>query len=401
VTLLDPATIIIMSSLMAGAMSIVLFAAHRSFPSEIQGLRHWAAGLLLLVVAALCYSVRNISPLFGDVIVLAANSVLLWGIGLAMIGTQVFYGQRPQWGLFHLVWAAGMVGIGYSLFISADFVVRVAIFSFLVAIFYCSQLWAIVRHGESHFSTKFFAALILFQTMVVVTRGVLVLFGGEYTDLRRPGYFQSLYLATSNFMVLLLAVGFMTVTTRRLQTILERRSTLDPLTQVLNRRGFADIYARERALLQRTRDPLTMLSIDLDFFKAINDSHGHLTGDRVLINIAAVVGKVLRTSDHVARFGGEEFVVLLPGTGVERALAVAERIQIALRVPCEDIKKGATLPSCTVSIGIACQLDAEEDLDSLLMRADKALYAAKAGGRDRVEVADALILPASLAEQAA
>lgn len=400
-TLLDPATIIIMSSLMAGAMSIVLFAAHRSFPSEIQGLRHWAAGLLLLVVAAVCYSARNNGPVFGNIIIMMANAALLCGIGLAMIGTRVFYGQRPQWWLFNLVWTAGMLGIGYSLLINSNFSARVAIFSFLVAIFYFNQLWVIIRHGEPHFSTKFFGALILFQALMVVTRGVLVLFGGEYTDLMRPGYFQSLYLATSNFMVLLLAVGFMTVATRRLQAILERRSTLDPLTQVLNRRGFADIYARERALLQRNRDHLTMLSIDLDFFKAINDSHGHLTGDRVLINIAAVIGKALRTSDHVARFGGEEFVVLLPGTGVERALGVAERIQIALRIPCEDVKKGAMLPACTVSIGIACQIDAEEDLDSLLMRADKALYAAKDGGRNRVEVADALTAPAFLAEQAA
>ncbi|WP_371875632.1 GGDEF domain-containing protein [Duganella aceris] len=389
-TLLDPFTIIIMSSLMAGAMSIVLFAAHRSFPSEIQGLQHWAGGLLLLVMAALLYSARNSGPILGDIVVLMANSVLLWGIGLAMIGTQVFYGQRPQWRLFHVVWAVGMAGIGYSLFIESDFTIRVAIFSFLVSIFYCSQLWAIIRHGESHFSTTFFAALILFQTLVVLTRGLLVLFGGEYTDLMRPGYFQSLYLATSNFMVLLLAVGFMTVATRRLQAILERRSTLDPLTQVLNRRGFADIYAKERALLQRNCDHLTMLSIDLDFFKAINDSHGHLTGDRVLINIAKVIGKVLRTSDHLARFGGEEFVVLLPGTGIERALSVAERIQGAIKLPCEGIKKGSLLPACTVSIGLACQMDAEEDLDSLLMRADKALYAAKDGGRDRVEIADAL-----------
>jgi len=400
VTLLDPATIIIMSTLMAGAMSIVLFAAHRSFPVEIEGLRHWATGLLLLVLAALLYGARNIQPI-GDLIVMSANSVLLWGLGLGMVGTQRFYGLRPQWWLFHLVWLLGMLGIGYSLIIEANFPVRVAIFSFSAAIFYGNQLWSIIRHGERHFSTKFFGALILFQTLVVLTRGVLVIFGGEYTDLARPGYFQSVYLATSNFMVLLLAVGFMTVATRRLQTILERRSTLDPLTQVLNRRGFADIYARERALLQRNRDYLTLLSIDLDFFKAVNDCHGHLTGDRVLIHIAEVIGKALRTSDHVARFGGEEFVVLLPGTGVERALGVAERIQAALRLPCEGIKKGSSLPVCTVSIGVACQTDPEEDLDSLLMRADQALYAAKAHGRDRAEVAEPLPPSPRLAEQAA
>jgi diguanylate cyclase (GGDEF)-like protein len=371
---------------MAGAMSIVLFAAHRSFPTEIQGLRHWAGGLLLLVVAALFYSARNMISPIGNILLLAANSSLLWGLGLSMAGTQRFYGRKPQWWLFHAVWAAGMIGNGYWLLIEPNFSARVATFSFLAVIFYGQQMRLILRHGESHFSTKFFGALMLFQTVVVLARGLTVLSGNQHSDLLRAGSFQSLYLATSNFMVLLLAVAFMTVATRRLQTILELRSTLDPLTQVLNRRGFADMYAKERALLQRNGGQLALLSVDLDFFKTINDKHGHQTGDRVLVHIAAAIGGALRTSDHVARFGGEEFVVLLPGTGVERALTVAERIQQALKLPC-------ALPTCTVSIGLACQTDADEDLDSLLMRADQALYRAKEGGRDRVEVTETAVVP--------
>jgi len=173
----------------------------------------------------------------------------------------------------------------------------------------------------------------------------------------------------------------MTVATRRLQTILERRSTLDPLTQVLNRRGFADIYAKEHALMRRESTFMTMLSIDLDYFKKINDCHGHAAGDRVLIDVAAVIGKALRASDHVARFGGEEFIVLLPATGIDRAQHIGERIQAALRLPRTDV------PAYTVSIGIACQITADEDLDGILVRADKALYRAKENGRDRIEVA--------------
>jgi diguanylate cyclase (GGDEF)-like protein len=188
-------------------------------------------------------------------------------------------------------------------------------------------------------------------------------------------------------MTLLLSVGFIMVATHRLQTILERRSTLDPLTQVLNRRGFADIYAKEHALMRRESTVMTMLSIDLDYFKKINDCHGHAAGDRVLIDVAAVIGKALRVSDHVARFGGEEFIVLLPATGLERAQHIAGRIQNALRTPRQNI------PAYTVSIGVACQASADEDLHGILMRADKALYSAKEKGRNRIEVAADADLP--------
>jgi diguanylate cyclase (GGDEF)-like protein len=110
----------------------------------------------------------------------------------------------------------------------------------------------------------------------------------------------------------------------------------------------------------------------------------------VLVHVAATVGKTLRESDHMARFGGEEFVVLLPDTGVERAIGAAERIRVALRGPHPE-----GMPAYTVSIGVACQQSAAEDLDALLMRADAALYRAKANGRDRIEVAEPAGPPSS------
>ncbi len=397
--LLDPATIMVMSSLMGGAMGVVLYSAHRSFPCEIKGLAHWACGLLLLLLAALLFGVRDVLPLPRPLIMLSANAMLLWGIGIALIGTQAFFGLRPSWRLFHGVWAAGMGSIAWFLLAQPDFALRVACFSFLASVFYFAQVVLVVRHGERHFSSWFFGTLMLAQALVVATRGVLALANGSgvetQIDLLHRGPVQNLYLATGNFMILLLTVGFMTMATRRLQVILERRSTLDPLTQVLNRRGFADVYARERALVRRERNVMTMLSIDLDYFKAINDRYGHSTGDRVLVDVAGVIGKALRVTDHVARFGGEEFIVLLPNTGLERARNVAERIQSLLHAPREDVAEGCVLPRYTVSIGIACQLDAEEDLDCILMRADRALYRAKEHGRDRIEVAEP-VSPAAL-----
>jgi len=395
-TALDPNTVFVMSNIIGGAMSVVLYSAHRSFPEEIKGLGHWAAGLLLLVIGAACYKVRMMGLLPDMLMATASTATVLWGLGLTAIGTQVFYGRPPNWRLFHLVWIAGMCGIFFFFLVQPDFAMRLAVLSFLALGLYACQLELIVRYGSPHFSTWMFGVLMFVQAMVVLTRGVLALVAGgsgSAFDLLQPGPLQSIYLALGHFMALALTVTFMTVATRRLQIILERRSTYDPLTQVLNRRGFADVYARERARLLREPGVMAMLSIDVDFFKSINDCHGHGMGDRVLIDIAAVIGNAVRQTDHVARFGGEEFVVLLPDTGLERARAVAERIQSVLGAPRAQVQVAPPLPAYTVSIGIASQLDPNEDLDGLLQRADRALYRAKENGRNRIEFAEPAAVP--------
>jgi diguanylate cyclase (GGDEF)-like protein len=395
---LDPATIVLMSTVMAVAMSVVLYSAHSSFPRDIKGLKQWAISIILLAFGSWIYASTSTLP--GAILSpLCANAMLLWGLGFGLIGTQMFYGRDCSWGLFHFMWVVGMVVGCHYVIVNPDYSGRLATFSILAFIFYSYQVVLIWGYGERHFSTVFFGLLMLFQAVVVLIRGVLAMtHSSDDINFFATGPHQNLYLITSHFMTLLLTVGFMTVATRRLQSILERRSTLDPLTQVLNRRGFAEIYAKENALMRREQTVMTMLSIDLDYFKAINDCYGHSTGDRVLKDVAEVIAKALRASDHVARFGGEEFMVLLPATGLERGHHVAERIQTALRAPraeteSEQSAAAAALPPYTVSIGIACQASPEEDIDSILLRADKALYCAKQRGRDRIEVAAEAVLP--------
>ena len=376
---LDPRTIMLMTTLMCGAMSIVMFSVYRSFRRDVHGLGHWSAGLLLLVCASILFGTRGTFP--DAVSLLGANASLMLGIGLSMLGTEKFYGQAPSLRLYVLACCLGTAGIAWWLLVDVNFSVRVTIFSLTVFLFYARQAQLVWSHGERHFSSFFFGILMFVQAGVVLTRGVSALVhGGASVDMLAAGTRASIYLAAANFMALLLTVGFMTVATRRLQTILERRSTHDPLTQVLNRRGFGDVYAREKANLRRHRRPLTLLSIDLDFFKAINDNHGHAVGDQVLAHVAAQIGCALRESDCVARFGGEEFVVLMPDMAPHNAVSAAERIRSLL---CEPNGRG--LPQCTVSIGVACQASEHEELEQLLARADAALYQAKENGRDRIE----------------
>jgi diguanylate cyclase (GGDEF)-like protein len=278
------------------------------------------------------------------------------------------------------MWALNLAAMAWWMFVQPSFAMRVAAFSFIVSVFYIDQLRQLWQRGERHFASWLFGALLAVQTAVVLTRGVAAMVSGAQTvDLMRNSSLANVYLAVSNFMALLLTVGFLVLATRRLQRVLEKRSTPDPLTEVLNRRGFGEAYARARARQRRGAGALALMAIDLDHFKAVNDQHGHAEGDRVLVKVATVIKRTLRENDSVARFGGEEFIVLLPDTSLPRAQQAAARIQALLA----EVER----PCCTISIGIASQAAGDESLDSVLARADAALYRAKESGRNRVEIA--------------
>lgn len=159
----------------------------------------------------------------------------------------------------------------------------------------------------------------------------------------------------------------------------------DPMTGVFNRRGLDAVYLREAARADRNENILCAVVIDLDNFKHINDTYGHQFGDEVLIQFAKTAKQTLRPSDVVARFGGEEFVILLPDTPTESAVWVMQRLQnnfskINFRVA------GNKPVNITFSGGLAMRR-LQENQNSLIKRADEALYQAKASGKNRVVVA--------------
>lgn len=168
---------------------------------------------------------------------------------------------------------------------------------------------------------------------------------------------------------------------------LERISRLDPLTGLLNRRAFEAAAETERQRFERHATPLSVLLADIDHFKAFNDQYGHDCGDRVLKDVAALLRQHTRDIDHVARWGGEEFVLLLPGTNLEGALRIGERIR--RQVEDYGAEYGGRQLDVTLTIGAAAYRNGET-LEACVARADAALYRGKRAGRNRVEAQDPL-----------
>lgn len=221
-----------------------------------------------------------------------------------------------------------------------------------------------LARGESVRQTRLFSATHLSLDTLVLCSGAAMALAWEVSQI------------TSLFAMLPLILIARALQIPRL----EQESWTDPKTGLYNARFFAE---RGEEIVSRGRSLTSLAMIDLDFLRDINNTHGHLAGDAVITAIAHVIGAGARATDMAARFGGEEFSLLMPATSIEAAATVAERVRAAI----EDLiieTEGKELRA-TVSIGVA---SGAETLEELIRRADKALYKAKGRGRNVVVVAD-------------
>ncbi len=196
-------------------------------------------------------------------------------------------------------------------------------------------------------------------------------------------WFQNLTLLVTLTCSLGVLSGLFWFTTSQLTAKLEQMAGTDPLTRIANRRVFREWMERELLRSTRTGVPFSLLAMDLDHFKRINDSLGHQAGDEVILTAVERMQDSIRGIDVLGRWGGEEFVALLPRATVEAAALVAERIRSNIERPIY-LSGGDREPviRLTVSVGVTSYRGGEDDLDKIFYRADKALYQAKSAGRN-------------------
>jgi two-component system, cell cycle response regulator len=214
----------------------------------------------------------------------------------------------------------------------------------------------------------------------------------EITILRPDGRRRTLTIRAStiklNGMPVLLASLRDITEQRRMQLELEDLATHDGLTGLYNHRSFYATLTTEIQRTQRYKESLSLLMLDIDLFKQVNDNYGHLVGDAILIALSNHIMGLVRVIDSVCRYGGEEFMVILPQTGIEGAMIVAEGIRKGIELHDFDIGEGRRI-SVTVSIGIASYPDHQKNAVGLVAAADAALYIAKNEGRNSIALAKA------------
>ncbi|MBX9816944.1 MAG: GGDEF domain-containing protein [Burkholderiaceae bacterium] len=378
---LDLRSFNLMSGLMTTVLGIVLLGVRRQLPRNIHGLLLWGLAPLVCAGATLFYGLEGMAP--AAVVSIGGNGLLLAGCILYYAGSQRFYDVLPSWRGWSVLALACVATMQFFLLVVPDYRLRMACFAFSMAAIIAAHVRLLLRHGEEGFAPRFTAVMLAIQGLVLVMRGIAT-FWIDAPDTNRftvVSPVHAFYIGTFSFGALLVSIGVQFMAGERIHKEFEHLANHDSLTGARSRRALMEAAAHELQRARRYGQPLALLMMDIDHFKSINDQHGHLAGDRVLVQFAQTVRSTLRNSDLLGRYGGEEFMVLLPATEAEAALAAAERMRQA--VAAQPSAEGR--PACTVSIGMAKATPNDTQVEALITRADAALYRAKAAGRNRVE----------------
>jgi len=375
-TNLDPRSMIALAGFMSAVMAMVLLFMRRHYPPSIRGVGGWAAAPLLWLLSTVLFGARGVIPDWLGLVL--ANQLLVLGSVTYYMGTRQFMGQPATWRTWNWVMAGTTVVFAWLTYGWPNYAVRVGFFTVVMGALYAAQLRFMLRHGGRNFPVRLVEVMLGLHMLVLGVRLVSILAGHAGNDLMEPSLFQTLYIGAYALTVLMLSIGAVLMATDRLRTELEHLATYDSLTQTLNRRALLQRCEDELERAQRYGNGPSIMMVDLDNFKAVNDTRGHQHGDAVLVHFAERTRQVLRRADRLGRYGGEEFLVLLPGADAQAALGVAQRIHATLAT-------GHPL-DCEVSIGLTSWTGPQETLDAMLSRADAALYRAKEEGRNRTVV---------------
>jgi len=378
---IDPLAFIIISAAFGTLCAFLLFVLDSGLLRDIKGLGRWGAACITMAMAAFLFALRGALPVFLSSFV----PNLLVAIGVVTMHTSLTeYGglKRKDKHLFLLVGAATLA-LTWATFLQDDYRARVFIMSGTLTVLFAACGLVIFRFKEKGFAERFTGLMFVATSGFMLARCITAFFQNRGLTLNTDtSLVHSIYMGTFAFSLVALSVGFMLMVHRAMQIKLESLATRDQMTGVYRRDAF--LVLLDQALSQSRQDqrPMSILIIDLDNFKEINDRHGHLTGDRVIIDFSSKVQQILRRGDAVGRYGGEEFLVLLPDTTKEDAYLVADRIRsMAAEIWSREIR------AYTVSIGVAPLMTGCTDSATLIDVADKALYAAKKAGKNHVQLA--------------
>jgi diguanylate cyclase (GGDEF)-like protein len=380
-TSLDLRSFNFLAALLCVVMGAVLLGVQRNFPTRIHGLRAWGLAPLLALGATTFFALQGHAP---DVVIsLGGNGLLLMATLTLLAGTRQFLEQPWRWWPWLTLVLLCLSGLMLSFAVWPDYRPRMLIFGLAMGAICVAHTRVLAQHGRG-FAARVIQGAMAWQTLVLLTRALSTFWlDAPDTHVFDAGsIIHMVYVATFSFSILVVLVGAQLMASERVRQAFEHQASHDELAGTLNRRAILHQAEQAHGHWQQTGQAYALLLLDLDHFKRINDSHGHQAGDRTLVKVAQAMQDGLRPDDRVGRYGGEEFVTLLPASDLATAGRMAER----LRARVEALPADAQTPACTVSIGVALVRTGDASCDAVVGRADKALYQAKAAGRNQVSL---------------
>jgi diguanylate cyclase (GGDEF)-like protein len=371
------------------ALGLIWAYVMRSYP-KFEAARFWTGSAFAAAVGAALATLRFATDWDSLLPLLAGGTVLIFAACLAAMGVKRFYGQQVTWLGTALITGLSCTGLSFFIFGYDSMPMRILIYSVGQSLPLALTLKLLLsrQNGRANPGGRLAAivAMIIIAIYALRARASLLHFGGEISFVRfSPA--QSAVILMLVFLSMAWNFGFLLMAIDRLRNEVADLALLDDLTGVGNRRHLLERLTEECAKSARSGAPFALLVVDLDGFKAINDTHGHAAGDACLQHFTLMAQTRLRPGDMLARTGGDEFCIVLPASTLREGAMIARRI---LEICRDDAAAcvGADIP-IAISIGVA-QWTAEVGAfpDRLISHADRALYAAKNDGKSRYAIHD-------------
>ncbi|CAG0960384.1 putative diguanylate cyclase DgcT [Anaerolineae bacterium] len=343
----------------------------------------WTAACTIFAVSLFLLGLRNLIPDFFSVVI--ANALQFVAGILLFMGIRRFFNSPYHDYLNYLLAATAFLLLIYFLYIRDEITVRILIVSvaWLLGCLRCAIILIVDTPKELRASARFTAVVFGTLGLVHLFRGAVVLVNPAESEMFAPTPTQAFFFVALIGLTLCMTFGLYMMMSKRFELELANivhQANTDDLTGVWNRRYLFELSQQEFKRARRYDRPLSVLAIDIDHFKKVNDAHGHIVGDLLLKELASTVQSVLRESDVFARTGGEEFMVLLPESDATDSATVAERVRRAIsRV---TINARSVPVGVTISIGVASLSIEDQDIQAVYQRADAGLYEAKHKGRN-------------------
>jgi diguanylate cyclase (GGDEF)-like protein len=392
----DNRTLIACDFIVSVAFAIVFFGMKRSYPT-LRGINTVAISFLLGVPGTFLIASRGVVPYFVSVTI--AYCFLFGAFVFLYRGILRFIGSRRSAIIPILVSCLALVVLFYFSEIQESIVPRVVAVSVTIGIVRGLIAMELFRKSPSFTSPKamrLFAAFMAVFAAISVNFAIITIVHGSPDHILESTPTGTATLLSGIIFILCVGLFLLVLSSGELIARSRDESQKDVLSGVFNRRGIEVKLAAELKHVQRGRHKLSIALIDVDYFKSINDIQGHAAGDAALREVAETISTHLRGRDHLGRYGGDEFLLILPNTPVGIALGVTDRLNKAVS---DRTSTGAGMP-LTLSIGLT-EATLDDNAVTLIARADKALYQAKADGRNcrRVVTADATPEQTPAAEQ--